>query len=412
MGNLTLTFYPNDRKQSKRTNKIPIYVRLRKDRIKSEGRTNWTITPVERSKWNNTIERVEIKESKTNDFLNRIEDKFNEFKILHLHNLDQFDTKQIRDYILGRDPSKKKAHTIVEFVDEYYETNMALSARYSEGTKKNYLKAIRHLKKFLKYQKASNMRVSSVDYGFANKFTNYLMNDIPTLNKKGMSEVSACGIVKKFRTVFNQAVDEGVLESNPFGKIKLSYRSPEKPKLTMGQFKKFVRTYSLRETEIQYVHLFIFMSLTGTAFLDCQELTLDNLEQTPEGIKLIYKRNKTGHTSEQYLTKAVIELIELFDKRPDVQTSKFLVPQVSNQHFNRTLKLIGAKLGIPFNLTTHHGRHTYRGLLDEANIVDPTVIKKLMGWSNTGSMDGIYRQVTDSRLFKTKEQLEKIVSKL
>ena len=148
------------------------------------------------------------------------------------------------------------------------------------------------------------------------------------------------------------------------------------------------------------------------AFLDCQQLTLDHLEQTPSGIKLKYKRNKTGHTSEHYLTSKAIALIELFDKRPDVQISTYLLPQVSNQHFNRALKVIGAKIGIPFNLTTHHGRHTYRGLLDEANIVDPTVIKKLMGWSNVGSMDGIYRQVTDSRLLKTKKEFEKLVSKL
>ena len=89
---------------------------------------------------------------------------------------------------------------------------------------------------------------------------------------------------------------------------------------------------------------------------------------------------------------------------------KFLLPQVSNQQFNRELKVIGAKAGIAFNITTHHARHTYRALLDEADVVDPTVINKLMGWSNGNSMDSIYRQVTETRLLRTKEQFENFIN--
>ena len=68
------------------------------------------------------------------------------------------------------------------------------------------------------------------------------------------------------------------------------------------------------------------------------------------------------------------------------------------------------KAGVPFNITTHHGRHTYRALLDEADVVDPTVINKLMGWSNGNSMDSIYRQVTETRLLRTKEQFENFIN--
>lgn len=406
---VTFTFFPNDRKRSKRTGRIPIYVRIRHDITKSEGRTDWSLTPQESLKWNKNLGRVDIRNAKVNDYLNRIEDRFNELRIFKVNELDKYSAAQIRDLILGKSPEKekkKKTQTTKSFIDNYYTTNVENSSRYTAGTKKNYKKAIRHMERFLKYKGAMSYPLSRIDQKFANEFSNFLMNDIPQMNKKGMSEVSACGIIKKFRTIFEQAVDESIMAENPFKKVKLSYRSPEKPKLTLEQFKRFFHASGMSETEMQYVQLFVFMSLTGTAFLDCQELTLDHLEQTPNGIKLRYERNKTGHTSEQYITTKVIELIETFDRRPDIQKSKYLVPQVSNQHFNRALKVIGAKFRIPFNVTTHHGRHTYRALLDEADVVDPTVIKKLMGWSNNNSMDGIYRQVTDSRLFKTKEQLE------
>lgn len=410
----TLTFFPNDRKRSKKTGRIPIYVRIWHNEQKSEGRTDWSLLPEERSKWNKTLGRIDQRNSKANEYLNRIEDRFNEFKIFKVGVIGKYDSSSIRDHILGKQPKeqKLKVRSAKAYIDQYYSSNVESSSRYTSGTKKNYRKAIRHMHRFLKYSGCTSTPIFKVDTQLANRFANYLMNDIPAQNKKGMSEVSACGIVKKFRTIFDQAVDEGHLSDNPFKKVKLSYRSPEKPKLSLEQFKRFLHPSDINETEMKYVQLFVFMSLTGTAFLDCQSLTLDHLEQTPNGIKLKYKRNKTGHHSEQYIISEVIQLIEKFDKRPEVQTSKHLVPQVTNQHYNRALKVIGAKMNIPFNVTTHHGRHTYRALLDEADIVDPTVIKKLMGWSNINSMDGVYRQVTDSRLFKTKEQLQNFINTL
>ena len=48
--------------------------------------------------------------------------------------------------------------------------------------------------------------------------------------------------------------------------------------------------------------------------------------------------------------------------------------------------------------------------MPEADVVDPTVINKLMGWSNGNSMDSIYRQVTETRLLRTKEQFENFIN--
>ena len=39
MGRVTITFYPSDRKQSKTTMQIPIYLRIRKENLKTEART-------------------------------------------------------------------------------------------------------------------------------------------------------------------------------------------------------------------------------------------------------------------------------------------------------------------------------------------------------------------------------------
>ena len=48
MGRVTITFYPSDRKQSKTTMRIPIYLRIRKENLKTEARTDWSMAPNER----------------------------------------------------------------------------------------------------------------------------------------------------------------------------------------------------------------------------------------------------------------------------------------------------------------------------------------------------------------------------
>tara|TARA_B110000305_G_scaffold142042_1_gene158173 strand:- start:350 stop:1603 length:1254 start_codon:yes stop_codon:yes gene_type:complete len=410
MGRVTITFYPNDRKQSNTTEQIPIYLRIRKEGLKTEARTDWSVLPHERALWNKTMQRVDIKDCKANEYLGKIEEKFNALRIFKSDEFDDYDLDTIKYLILGKNPNRKKMPTVIEFMESYYDINIESSTRIKKGTKKNYLKAIKHMRSFIEFKRIHNKQVSAIDYRFANEFSNYLMNDHPEIQKTGMSEVSACGLIKKFRTIFNQAINEELLKKNPFCQIKLSYKSPPKQRLTIQQFKNLIYFESYTKTETPYVQMFHFMSLTGAAFLDSQHLNMDNLEESEKGLKLLYKRNKTGHTSEQLLCSKAIELIKCFDARPDVQTSKFLLPQVSNQQFNRELKVIGAKAGIAFNITTHHARHTYRALLDEADVVDPTVINKLMGWSNGNSMDSIYRQVTETRLLRTKEQFENFIN--
>ena len=412
MGRVTITFYPNDRKQSKSTNQIPIYLRVRKSRIKSEARTDWSISPHERELWNKNMQRIDIKNCTANDYLNKIEEKFNALRIFKSEEFDNYDLDTIKYLILGKNPNRKKVPSVIQFVQKYYDTNIESSTRIRMGTKKNYLKAIKHMRSFIIYKRLNNKLVTTIDYKFANEFSNYLMNDHPEIQKYGMTEVSACGIIKKFRTIFKQALNEELISKNPFSQIKLKYKSPPKQRLTIEQFKNIIHFEGFTKTQTPYVQMFYFMALTGTAFLDSQQLTLDQLEESDKGLKLMYTRNKTGHSSEQYLCSKAIELIKNFDSRPDVQTSRFLLPQVSNQQFNRELKIIGARAGIPFNITTHHGRHTYRALLDEADVVDPTVVNKLMGWSNGNSMDSIYRQVTDTRLIRTKNQLEELITNL
>ena len=104
MGRVTITFYPNDRKQSKTTMQVPIYLRVRKERRKTEARTDWSISPLERENWNKNMQRVDLKNCTANDYLNKIEEKFNALRIFKSEEFDDYDLQTIKNLILGKNP--------------------------------------------------------------------------------------------------------------------------------------------------------------------------------------------------------------------------------------------------------------------------------------------------------------------
>jgi len=444
MSKTTIKFYPNDRKRSSKTQKTPVYMIVTKDGVKTESRLDWELTAEERELWNWTMERVDFKETYTNTFLQKIELRFTKLKLSDTLEINDMSAHQIKEHLLGIETNLKKGLSIYQYAKDYYDVNIDQSTRFADATKVNYRKALNHLKAFVEKQGHGqgheHKRITSLDFDFANKFSAYLMSSDIQTGRVGMSEVSACGIIKKFRTIYTQAVHENLISPNPFMQIKLSYKSPEKPKVTLIQVRSLIQSLCedvktddsdddsndesqddssntedtlILNNEQLVTRLFLLMGLTGCAFVDFVNLTAKNIEKIDDhNYRLIYKRQKTGLESQQILTGQALSLFEKLAESPDVQTSEFLVPRISNQHFNRTLKAIAEKNSIYIKLTTHTARHLYRELLDEADIVDPSVVHRLMGWSSQKGMDSIYRRVTDTRLIKTKEQFEGFLSTL
>ncbi len=240
----------------------------------------------------------------------------------------------------------------------------------------------------------------------------YLLNDDVKTGRKGISEVSASAIVKQYRKIFTEAESEELIKKNPFKLIKLSTKSAEKPRLNISQIQKLYDCEDLELHEQVCLDIFLFMCLTGCAYQDCQDLRYENnLERDKQGTKLTYRRNKTEQESMQYLTQFAVETLVSFGYDEEESNTGCIVPKISNTHYNRTLKIIALKAGIKIKLSTHIARHTYRQLLDEADITDISVVRKLMGWSNNDNMDAIYRRVTDSRLMKTKDQFDQFLNK-
>ncbi len=405
MTKVSFTFFPHKGKKSAKTGQTPIYMRIVFNKAKAEQRLNLEIDDLQLRLWNPVLMRIELQNCLTNDHLDNISNAFRQFLSLNDHNLAKFTATQIRDQVLQRDCPKQI--TVIDYIDSYYKQSIMNKSELTAGTKKNYRKANNHMITFLNYSKKANLKINEMDNAFSVEFKNYLLNDISKLNKKGMLQPSALGIIKKFRTIFNQAVNQDLISKNPYLFIKLSTKSPKKPRLNSHQIRELINSENkLTPTEIIYKDIFLFSVFTGLAYVDAANVKKDCIEVRENGdVKFSMQRQKTGEYAEQFLNQFAVDIIEKYKNNPYVSVSNGLIPKKSNKELNRHIKIIAVKIGIPFVVSSHTARHSFRQMLSESGIEDDGVIKRMMGQSRKDEVDNVYYEITETRLMEAKIKL-------
>jgi site-specific recombinase XerD len=400
----SLTFFPQERKKNKKTGRIPIYMRICFLRAKAESRLNIEIDLENLTKWDPFTMRITERNCAINHYLNRIEQKFQDFLILNSTCLPKFSAANIKSFVLGEPVKTAKLMT---FVDNYFVNTIVKDVNRKPGTVKNYRRAVNHLVRFLGFKNLKNMNISDLDYGFASDFKVYLVSTIATIDKAGMDEVSAGGIIKKFRTIFNHAVDLELINKNPFKLIKIKTKSPRRERLSIQHIRALIEADLSNYPPLQ-VHrdIFLFSSLTGLAYMDSMLLCWRNLESKEnENIKLSFCRQKSDILTESFLPTLAITIAKKYSSH--IKNGEMTVlPKRSNKEINSQLKVIAVLASIPIRLTTHVARHTFRQLIAEADVSDYGVIKRMMGHSRRSDIDDVYYSITDSRLLDAKNKFE------
>lgn len=408
---LALMFYPNVSKASKKTGKVPLYVRVTLFRQKAECRLNIEIPRSDVMKWDGNSMRFIDRNMTENVLLNTIDNNFNDFKHHNSTRLHAYNVKTILNKIIGREnnPNPK----ILFYVDKYYNSSIAPNEQMAAGTKRNYRKALNHLRFFLQCNKMNRAELSAINTKFAYDFKDYLLATDVKSKRVGMKESSALGIVKKLRSIFERAVEEELMSDNPFKKIKLANRSPIRARLDIHQVR-LIYELNLRDFPTQQIYrdMFMFSIFTGLAYADASNLKKNDLFKSAGGaIRLYLKRAKTEIITEMILPKQASEILIKYKDYPELQITKAVLPRRSNKEVNVQLKILANMVNIPIKLSTHIARHTFRQLLAEADITEMGVIKRIMGHSSSREIDGIYYQVTESRLLEAKRKFELYLEK-
>lgn len=403
---LSILFYPRLDKKNLKTGKIPMYLRITLNRKKAEIRLNAEITESELLKWDEATMRFSDRNMKVNTYLNSIDKNFEDFIYHNATTLSAYNVRTVRNFVMGM--NTKPNPLILHYVDGYYNKAIAPNAQMAEGTKRNYRKAFKHLKDFLAFRKSKDAALIDMNVGMAFEFRDYLLGTHPNSKRIGMAEPSALDNIKRLRTVFDRAVDEELMSTNPLKKIKLKSKGPQRARLDINQVREIYKL-DLREFPTQQIYkdMFLFSVFTGLAYADSANLKPSDLNKTPNGnLRLFLRRAKTEIITEMILPKQAVEIIDKYKYSEEINTIGKVLPKRSNKEVNIQLKILANMANIPIKLSTHIARHTFRQLLAEADIFEMGVIKRIMGHSRSSEIDGTYYAVTETRLLEAKRKFE------
>lgn len=404
----TLKFYINKAKQGRRDRRYPIYLRIIHDLKKSEGRIS--LTPISESDtqyWITDSQRFANNQKKFQSFnilLNKLENEFHNYLRDNLTEMNCISPHDIRDHLLSR--NKSEVVTTKKAINDFYNNVILHCQDKAPGTKRNYKKSINHFNNFLKYYGFEHLIIKDFKRKHASLFIDYLKTPIPELDKIGLNGQSVSSIIKNIKPAFNKLLIEEKIITNPFLGIKTPYKRTEKPRLTNKQFKKIVKlNLSENHTLDVYRDMFLFLCYTGLSYCDAQDI--QNNELASGYIEL--NRKKSNVRTKQFLTKQSLILI---DKYKYLIPEERVLPKRSLDKMNLNLKLIAAKTGINFSLSTYTARRFFRQSISESGINEGLVVKTLMGHTIVNDIDSHYFYVSDAILIKAKKKLEKHFKKI
>lgn len=280
----------------------------------------------------------------------------------------------------------------IRFFDYYRAMCEKRLGTESRGNWGNWYSCLHHLKK---YEKRENITFADITPEWVQGFKDYLENEAVAwghdfrkrIKDRPLARNSKLSYFNKLRACLNQAIEEGIILTNPMRGID-GFKPEEGTRmyLTLDEVRK------LAVTECEYPQIkaaFLFSCLTGLRRSDVLRLTWGDIHKQGEFTRIIFRQKKTS--GQEYLDISP-QAVELMGERglPDEHVFTDIH---SPSCTNNTLKLWVAKAGINKTITFHCARHTFATLMLDIG-TDIYTVSKLLGHRDLSTTQ-IYAKVMD-----------------
>ena len=222
---------------------------------------------------------------------------------------------------------------------------------------------------------------------------------------KRYQKSTAAGYLKKIKTFFKHAFDNGRIKRNPASQIKVEAGAdPDRIKyLTQDQLEQ-IRSTKYKSNHVKRTaDVYLFSCYTGLAHVDLRNLTAESFQKRTDGTIFIKgHRQKTGKPFTTILFMDAKRIATEYD---------FHLPIISLTNYNKYLKDVAAEAKISEPpLTAHTARHTFAVFLMNARDangkpIPNETIMKMCGWTNTAQMRQ-YAKLLDESVFKDTSFIE------
>ena len=265
------------------------------------------------------------------------------------------------------------------------------------GTFKSHRKTFNKFEEFKKNVPFHEMTITLVE-----QFDDFMKQQGLMLNTRANHH-------KNLKANLHIAVNEGYIDplKIPYatqiggntGKFKIKRESGSIINLDFEELERIENLdYQKKPTIDRYRKIFLFMCYTGLRISDMENLRMEHLHHSSKGYRIdLRSMIKTGKP-------VFLDLYELFDGKPEYILKEFLkstfgtddyneikkksenqgiFQYLTGQVLNRELKVIANDAKIYKNISAHVGRHTFGthlAILSNGNV---TLIRDLLGHSNT-----------------------------
>jgi len=359
--------YPNykvvlDMRRPKKSGLYPVKIRVTLNRVQKYYGIGMDLKPAEFERIQNGSVRKDLKlykekiihwQNKTKNIIHKLDPfSFDEFEAL----LNEIGEQKIVDvYVLFERKIK------------------LLNERGKISTARSYLDAKNSLKKF-----KSRLNLSKVTPGFLEDYEHHML-------KGGKSVTTISIYVRHLRTIFNQAIDEGIIDRSkyPFGKNKYQPKAPRNVKkaLTVEQIKSIIE-YNVDIGSTQHLARDMWLLsyyCNGMNMKDIINLRFKNLDSG----NIYFERLKTSSTNKNprpIIVSLIPEALEImkrwkkkkrndddyifpFIKKSMTEEEKMKTKNQFIKTINKYMKRIGKDIGYDKPLTTYAARHSYATIL-------------------------------------------------
>ncbi|NDW10051.1 site-specific integrase [Dysgonomonas sp. 520] len=374
----------------------PLEVQLNVNQVRTKIQLSRKVKP---ELWNKKFQMVEGDDVETKDinaFIELTRTKLYECQTKLMARNIPVTAETIKDLYTGKikDKSTSLVTLYQEHNDEYAEMYKTGAITYT--TYQKHTTTLKHLQSFLreKYDR-DDIQMNEITKTIIESFWNYIRTTLKIQNNTSVN------YMKNLRKICLRALNDGVIDRNPFAAIKLHIEPVDVDFLVMDEIKTIYNKDCHCERLNQIKDIFIFSCFTGLAYIDCAELKAEEHIKTDNNgnLWIMKKREKTGIMSNIPLLPIAIEILEKYD---------YKLPIISNTKTNAYLKEIAAICGIKKNLHFHCARHSFATSVTLNNNIALTSVSKMMGHTNT-KITQRYAKVLESTLMNEMNNVANLI---
>lgn len=216
------------------------------------------------------------------------------------------------------------------------------------GTIKHYMSVIKRLEEFGRITDWSDVTADNI----------YKFDAFIRRNVKGRGVHITTGSVynyhKCLKALLSRAEKSELIPSNPYNRLRGEFSRGEKQSTEYLNEEEMEKIQKFEPAPGSFLErardLFIFQMFTGLSFSDMMAFDITAYKKVKGKWCIIASRIKTGVAYVNQLLPPAVEVLQRYDMN---------LPKMTNQVYNRDLKLLGMACGITIPLHSHLARHTF-----------------------------------------------------